>query len=73
MTILIKNGTVITSTGADPAEVLIDGEQIVAVLQPGSDTSGTRLLQCSSESQPTSRLVPALARRSVPMRRSSWR
>ena len=37
MTILIKNGTVITSTGADPAEVLIDGEQIVAVLQPGCD------------------------------------
>ena len=37
MTTLIKNGTVITSTGADPAEVLIDGEIIVAVLQPGTD------------------------------------
>ena len=37
MTTLIKNGTVVTSTGADPAEVLIDGEVIVAVLQPGSD------------------------------------
>ena len=36
MTTLIKGGTVISSTGADPAEVLIDGEQIAAVLQPGS-------------------------------------
>jgi len=37
MTVLIKNGTVITSTGADSAEVLIDGETIVAVIQPGTD------------------------------------
>jgi dihydropyrimidinase len=37
MTTLIKNGTVITSTGADAAEVLVDGEIIVAVLQPGCD------------------------------------
>ena len=37
MTTLIKNGTVVSSTGADPAEVLIEGEVIVAVLQPGSD------------------------------------
>lgn len=36
MTILIKGGTVVSSTGADPAEVLIDGETITAVLQPGS-------------------------------------
>ena len=37
MTVLIKGGTVVSSTGADPAEVLIDGETIVAVLQPGCD------------------------------------
>ncbi len=37
MATLITGGTVVSSTGADPAEVLIDGEQIVAVLQPGSD------------------------------------
>jgi len=37
VTALIKNGTVVSSTGAGPAEVLIDGEIIVAVLQPGSD------------------------------------
>ncbi len=37
MTILIKGGTVISSTGADLAEVLVDGETIVALLSPGSD------------------------------------
>ncbi len=37
MTTLIKGGTVVSSTGADPADVLIDGEQIAAVLRPGSD------------------------------------
>jgi len=37
MTTLIKGGTVVSATGADPAEVLIDGEQIEAVLRPGSD------------------------------------
>ncbi len=36
MTILIKGGTVVSTTGADPAEVLIDGETVSAVLQPGS-------------------------------------
>ena len=37
MTTLIKGGTVVSATGADPAEVLIDGERIEAVLRPGSD------------------------------------
>ena len=37
MATLIKGGTVVSSTGADPAEVLIDGEQVTAVLRPGSD------------------------------------
>ncbi len=41
MTTLIKNGTVVTSTGASSAEVLIDGETIVAVLQPGSELAGS--------------------------------
>jgi len=39
MTILIKGGTVVSSTGAAPAEVLVDGETIAAVLQPGSDVA----------------------------------
>ncbi|MCP3934708.1 MAG: dihydropyrimidinase [Actinomycetia bacterium] len=37
MTILIKGGTVVSATGADPAEVLFDGEKIIALLQPGSE------------------------------------
>ena len=37
MTTLIKGGTVVSSTGAAAAEVLIDGEQVAAVLRPGSD------------------------------------
>jgi len=39
VTTLIKGGTVVSSTGADPAEVLIDGQTIAAVLQPGSDVA----------------------------------
>jgi dihydropyrimidinase len=37
MTILIKGGTVVSTTGSDPAEVLIDGEQVVAVVSPGHE------------------------------------
>jgi dihydropyrimidinase len=37
MTMLVKNGTLVSATGADKADVLIDGEKIVAVLSPGSD------------------------------------
>lgn len=36
MTTLIKGGTVVSTTGADPADVLVDGEAIVALLAPGS-------------------------------------
>ena len=42
-TTLIKNGTVVTSTGRSEADVLVDGEQIVAVLAPGSVLLGTDL------------------------------
>jgi len=38
MTILIKNGTVVSSTGSYQADVLVDGETIAAVIAPG-DTS----------------------------------
>lgn len=37
---LIQNGTVVNSTGAAAADVLIDGETIVAVLAPGSRLLG---------------------------------
>jgi dihydropyrimidinase len=40
MKTLIKNGTVVNSTGSAPADVLIDGETIAAVLAPGSNLLG---------------------------------
>jgi dihydropyrimidinase len=43
MTTLIKNGTVVNATGRHPADVLIDGEQIVALLTPGSTVLGENL------------------------------
>ncbi|MCO7204494.1 dihydropyrimidinase [Microbacterium sp. CnD16-F] len=39
-TTLITGGTVVSSTGRGPADVLIDGETIVAVLTPGSTLLG---------------------------------
>jgi dihydropyrimidinase len=42
-TTLIKGGTVVTATGRSEADVLIDGETIVAVLAPGSVLLGTDL------------------------------
>ncbi len=40
MTTLIKNGTVVNATGSHPADVLVDGETIVALLSPGSTALG---------------------------------
>jgi dihydropyrimidinase len=40
MKTLIKNGTVVNSTGTGAADVLIDGETIAAVLAPGSNLLG---------------------------------
>src|SRR6187431_3442378 len=40
-TTLIKGGTVVSATGRSAADVLIDGETIVAVLEPGSTLLGT--------------------------------
>jgi dihydropyrimidinase len=39
-TTLIKNGTVVNATGATRADVLIDGELVVALLFPGSTSLG---------------------------------
>jgi len=41
MRTLITNGTVLSSTGATPADVLVDGDTIAAVAAPGFFTSGT--------------------------------
>ncbi|HEY5201009.1 MAG TPA: amidohydrolase family protein, partial [Acidothermaceae bacterium] len=43
MTILVKNGTVVSPTGAIAADVLIDGERIVALLEPGTTKLGIDL------------------------------
>jgi dihydropyrimidinase len=43
MTILVKNGTVVSPTGATAADVLIDGERIVALVEPGTTTLGADL------------------------------
>ncbi len=43
MTILIKNGTVVTAQGSTQADVLIEGERIAAVLAPGDSTLGANI------------------------------
>ena len=43
MTTLITGGTVVNATGTAIADVLVDGEQIVAVLAPGSQLLGVDL------------------------------
>ncbi|WP_111720391.1 dihydropyrimidinase [Homoserinimonas sp. OAct 916] len=45
MKTLIKNGTVVNATGVAAADVLIDGETIVAVTAPGSHLLGFNLEQ----------------------------
>ncbi|CAN5120698.1 dihydropyrimidinase [soil metagenome] len=40
-TTLIKNGTVVSATGRTEADVLIDGEKIVALISPGTTRLGT--------------------------------
>ena len=40
MTILITNGSVVSPVGISTADVLIDGERIVAVLAPGDNALG---------------------------------
>ena len=37
MTTLIKNGTLVSATGRHDVDVLVDGEPIAALRQPGSD------------------------------------
>ena len=43
MTTLITNGTVVSATGSFPADVLVDGQTIAAVLAPGSTALGVDL------------------------------
>ena len=41
MTTLIRNGTVVSATGSHRIEVLVDGQTIAALLQPGSDAAAS--------------------------------
>ena len=41
MRILISGGTVVSPTGTQAAEVLVDGERIVALAAPGSDLANS--------------------------------
>ena len=41
MTILVRGGRVVSTSGANAADVLIDGEQVVAVLDPGSELAAS--------------------------------
>ncbi len=43
-TTLIQNGTVVSATGRTQADVLIDGESIVALIAPGAEPFGTGLV-----------------------------
>ncbi|GAB2693592.1 dihydropyrimidinase [Nocardia thraciensis] len=44
-TTLITGGTVVSSTGRGAADILIDGERIVALLEPGSTVLGANLAE----------------------------
>ncbi len=59
MTTLITGGTVICATGADPADVLVDGETIVAVLAPGSDIA-------QSAAEGSARVIDATGKYVIP-------
>jgi dihydropyrimidinase len=48
MTVLITGGTVVSASGSTIADVLIDGEQIVALIAPGSTSLGADLAASAS-------------------------
>ncbi|RZS43650.1 dihydropyrimidinase [Herbihabitans rhizosphaerae] len=49
MRTLIRNGTVVNSTGTVAADVLVDGETIVAVTAPGVFTEADRIVDASGK------------------------
>ena len=49
MSILIKGGTVIGPTGAQPADVLVDGETIAAVFAPGKGPEGPEVIDATGK------------------------
>ena len=64
MRTLITNGTVITPQGSHELDVLVEGEQIAALLQPGSVCVAWLNRYClviSSIAQPTASLSPSVS------------
>jgi dihydropyrimidinase len=49
VTTLIKNGTVVSATGAAPADVLIEDEKITAVLAPGSAANANKTIDATGK------------------------
>ena len=49
MSILIKGGTVVSTTGALPADVLVDGETIAAIFAPGQAPDGPEVVDASGK------------------------
>jgi len=51
MSILISGGTVVSATGAEPADVLIAGERIAAVIKPGftAGASGAQVIDATGK------------------------
>jgi dihydropyrimidinase len=51
MTILIAGGTVVSASGAAPADVVVDGERIAAVVQPGTAAAagGAQVIDASGK------------------------
>jgi dihydropyrimidinase len=60
MTTLITGGTVVSSTGTARQDVLIDGEQVVALIAPGSTLLGSDL------SESADRVIDATGRYVIP-------
>src|SRR3982074_280377 len=50
MTLLVANGTVLSPSGAFAADVLVEGERIAALLQPGTTIGGAdRVIDASGK------------------------
>jgi len=60
MTILIRGGTVVSATGSALTDVLVDGERIVALVEPGSTALGSNLAAAAA------RVIDATGRYVIP-------
>ena len=58
MSILIRNGTVVTAESTFPADILVDGEKIKEVRQGIPLNAGDRVLDAELGSRMVSRLEP---------------